>query len=597
MLLGPITLFALSWLPITSTSAATLENTIELLDDWQLEDALLGASQLLSDNPDEPRNWVLAGLVQHQRGEHVSALHLLRAANNVGLADNSNVLELVENSANYAAHFATLETPHFKIRYLNKDEIVAVYAETVLEAAYKNIGADLEFLPAERGEKIAVEIFPDANGLSGATGLSVKDIETSGTIAVCKFHRLMITSPLATANGYDWADTIAHEFTHLIISKKSHNNVPIWLHEGIAKYYESRWKGPAGQALGPFSEKLLKEAVETKKFISYQQMHPSMAKLPSQESAALAFAEVFTTIEFLVERFGPRSIPKVLQTLAEGVPFDNALKEAFGLSLSEIEGQWKKYLSKRKFRDVAGAEPQKIRLAARESEAAAEKPLEKIIDKDSQNYSRLGELLQLRGNHRAAIIEYEKAYARSGVRYPTLNVRLARAYLQIARSQDAIALLEKTLAAHPDDADLRVLTGRTLMDKQEYAKAKQHFLAVTLINPFNPEIHAGLAAIYKSEKNTAEAERETRFYELSSKARPTRKYSLPQLPEAKASASLTTKNWTWLRIDAGTPVAAPAWSVPLNPGTHVVEFPQNSGQTKVVTFQLKDNEHKFLMLQ
>ena len=38
-------------------------------------------------------------------------------------------------------------------------------------------------------------------------------------------------------------------------------------------------------------EKLLAGAVRKKKFITYQQMHPSMAKLPSQEDAALAFAE------------------------------------------------------------------------------------------------------------------------------------------------------------------------------------------------------------------------------------------------------------------------------------------------------------------
>ena len=49
----------------------------------------------------------------------------------------------------------------------------------------------------EQGEKIVVEIYPQAQGLAGATGLTLEEIQTTGTIALCKFHRLMLTSALA----------------------------------------------------------------------------------------------------------------------------------------------------------------------------------------------------------------------------------------------------------------------------------------------------------------------------------------------------------------------------------------------------------------
>ena len=70
----------------------------------------------------------------------------------------------------------------------------------------------------------------------------------------------MITSPLNVANGYTWADTIAHEYIHLVVSKMTHNEIPIWLHEGIAKFYESAWKSQPGEALSAYSERLLAEA-------------------------------------------------------------------------------------------------------------------------------------------------------------------------------------------------------------------------------------------------------------------------------------------------------------------------------------------------
>jgi hypothetical protein len=43
-------------------------------------------------------------------------------------------------------------------------------------------------------------------------------------------------------HGYPWLDTLAHEYTHFIVSRVSHNTVPIWFHEGLAKFEERRWR-------------------------------------------------------------------------------------------------------------------------------------------------------------------------------------------------------------------------------------------------------------------------------------------------------------------------------------------------------------------
>ena len=147
----------------------------------------------------------------HQRGDHSEAWDLLQAIP-VAARDArwAAIAPQVAGSAQYAPHFQSLPTAHFSLRYIDKDVILAHYAATVLEAAYAQIGADLGY-PAVVGpaaKPIVVEIYPDARGLAQATGLTVKEIDTSGTIAVCKFHRLMVTSPLATADGYGWADTL-----------------------------------------------------------------------------------------------------------------------------------------------------------------------------------------------------------------------------------------------------------------------------------------------------------------------------------------------------------------------------------------------------
>ena len=75
-------------------------------------------------------------------------------------------------------------------------------------------------------------------------------------------------------------------------------------------------------------------------------MHPSMAKLPSQESAALAFAEVFTMIEFLNLRYGAARLPKLLGHLSKSESLDSSLKVIYGAPLLTLEKQWKAYLKK-----------------------------------------------------------------------------------------------------------------------------------------------------------------------------------------------------------------------------------------------------------
>jgi tetratricopeptide (TPR) repeat protein len=572
------------------TSSDRIASVNELLAAWQLEDALAAARDILANDAENPEVWVMAARVQHQRGEHLSALALLDAARTAGMPDDPHFRTLVETSARYQAHFDRLETPHFSIRYLNKDEIVAYYAAPILESAYQNIAGDLGLLPAERGEKIVVEIYPDARALAGATGLTIHEIETSGTIAVCKFHRLMITSPLATASGYEWGDTLAHEFTHLVISKKSHNTIPIWLHEGIAKYYESRWKGAAGQALSPYSEKLLADAARTGHFISFAQMYPSMAKLPSQEAAALAFAEVFTTVEFLRTTHGSQSISELLDHSRDAKTLEQALQRTFGMGFAKLEARWKRYLKKRTFHEVPGAAPRHIRLATSEGEVNKEKPLEKIEDREIHDFSRLGELLQLRGHHEAAIIEYEKAYVRAGPRYATLINRLARAYLEADRASEALATIDKLLTAHPNDGDAHLLAGRIHLQRKELNAARTHFEAVRLQNPFNPEIHLALSKVYRALGNTKEADQAAYFMRLASKPRPSRIYELPSPPAGNAKVSIVTRDWRPVRINGGSPVSTPAWNVPVNAGGVEVEWVNAARRDRLVTFRIAAGE-------
>ena len=87
--------------------------------------------------------------------------------------------------------------------------------------------------------------------------LTEAEIETTGTIALSKYNKLMVVSPRATLFGYPWMDTLAHEYTHLVVARLSHDTVPVWLQEGIARFEQTRWRRPPEVALSATEQALL----------------------------------------------------------------------------------------------------------------------------------------------------------------------------------------------------------------------------------------------------------------------------------------------------------------------------------------------------
>ena len=109
-------------------------------------------------------------------------------------------------------------------------------------------------------EKVRVELFPDAKAFYLASTLSVRDIEVTGAVGLTKFNKLQFLSPKALVYGYRWLDAISHEYMHYLIVKLTSNKAPIWFHEGLAKYEETRWRnGPS--YLSPLYQTLLARAL------------------------------------------------------------------------------------------------------------------------------------------------------------------------------------------------------------------------------------------------------------------------------------------------------------------------------------------------
>jgi tetratricopeptide (TPR) repeat protein len=314
----------------------------------------------------------------------------------------------------------------------------------------------------------------------------------------------MIVSPRSLLRGYGWRDTLAHEYAHLVVSRVSHNAVPIWLHEGLAKVFEHRWRLPAGDRtlMAPVQKHLLAHALRNKKLVSWRSMHPSMAKLPDQRTATLAFAQVQTAVDFLIQRLGLDGLRKMLTLMREGeASVWKALEMVGGLTMDKFTADWRRYLAGLDLRTLPGYQPIPLALG---KALTTEQRLAKVRQKKAKEYLRLANMLRSRRRTRAAIVEYQKARKLMGERDDLVANHLARAYLEVASPAQAIAALLPVLEYYPELPGPQVTMGIAYLRAGDTRAAARHLRAGLRINPFSPEIHCGLGEAL-TEINSTEA--------------------------------------------------------------------------------------------
>jgi tetratricopeptide (TPR) repeat protein len=554
------------------------------LQEWQLPKAKKIAARLNEKLPDIPPVQALVGTIKFHEGQYEESVRLLQRASEGGMAPP--LLALAQSTYDETKGYVQKRSAHFVMRVPpGKDELLFEKGLWALERAYQKITEAYDFEP---GHMIPVDVFHDPRGLAQVSSLTEKEITTSGTIALCKYNRLMITSPKALARGYSWLDTLAHEFIHLIISEKSKNTVPIWLHEGLAKYSESLWYGEPGLALEPASENLLADATQDNDLVTFEEMHPSMAKLPSQEKTALAFAEVFTVIEFMHQRevrgttgFGITN--QLLSVLSSGASMDASLSQAVGFDLRQMQTAWRKYLKKRPFRRIPGAQPRQLIFvkgdvnAAMVEEEEDERAVEDTDNVKNRKWVRLGNLLRRRGHKKAATLEYEKAiHAGHHPKNASLLNRLAGLYMDLERFDKASALVSKTIAIFPNDPQTRILEGRLALRQKRYSEARHAYDRAAWENPFHPEIYMAAYEIAELEKNEDAVSQAKEHIALLTGKKKSKAKSVLTRPKHYGTINIDSQPWGMVYINGReTGLTTPLMDYPLELGAHIVRVTES----------------------
>lgn len=356
-----------------------------------------------------------------------SAVTLLAHPSIVQDDETRLMADVARGCARVTAATLTVDDPQTGIFLRFQDDADRVLAPSFVDTIVKARASLARDLGVAWKKPLRVTVVRDLLSLSAMTGLPYKSAQTTGTVAVAKWGRVTILSPRASRHGFPFRDTLTHELTHLAIAMQTLDRAPLWLHEGVARREETRWREPSVFDGRPSPESIVQHGMGMKLDLPLDKLGPSIAMLPSAEAATVAFAEVTSFVRFFVESTGPDALARLLVSLRTAKSVDGALSDVSGQTLAQWDVRWRAELAK-----------------------LPKEPLSPLLGlgstppgfRDSRERARLAELLLGRDHAAEALSELDKVPS-DLLADPSLRYLRARVLEATDRVQDATALLQE----------------------------------------------------------------------------------------------------------------------------------------------------------
>ena len=131
--------------------------------------------------------------------------------------------------------------------------------------------------------------------------------------------------------------TVVHEYTHAVVHELSRGRVPHWFNEGLAEYQEAKF----AKISKPASS--LKQALDADELVPWSQVE-SLFSGRSIDQVRLGYDQSHSVVAYLAQRYGFWHIPRLLKQMAQGVSFEEALRQEFKSPAERLEKDWKRWL-------------------------------------------------------------------------------------------------------------------------------------------------------------------------------------------------------------------------------------------------------------
>ena len=217
---------------LSSAAARRLQSVADELAASQVERAAEELRPLKDRYGSDPQVLRIDALIRLHQGDYSGATESIERSLEVRPPsqddDREELRDLMRSTRDTTASYIDVRSGNgrFIVRHApGRDARLVPYALRALQRADRAMTQELGL---ELAGPIRLEIYPNARTLASVSTLTEEAIERTGTIALCKWDRLMVTSPRALLRGYPWMDTISHEFVHLVLTRASRDRAPVW---------------------------------------------------------------------------------------------------------------------------------------------------------------------------------------------------------------------------------------------------------------------------------------------------------------------------------------------------------------------------------
>lgn len=365
-----------------------------------------------------------------------------------GVREAAPLAEIAKNCARATAGAVVHEDPARGLWIRLQDDSDAVLVPLLSRVAVNARAAIERDLGVVMPRPLRIDLVRDHFSLSALSGLPLQAAETTGTVAVARWGRVNMISPRAATGGYPWEDTLAHEITHLAITRATRDMAPLWLQEGLAKRQEIRWRETRPFDGEPSADLTAREALLSGASVGLDKLGPSIAMLPSADAAAIAFAEVSSFVSYWVGANGKAALRMLFADLKTlGVArAEDALVSVSGYDLAGWGARWQRHLLELPRAPARDSDDDGALLRELLGERVSP-----VDGRDRARKLRSGELLFARGAATASADRF-RGVLKNAERDPNARWRLGRSLIGGDRFAEAAPLFQGAGAvdyAHP----------------------------------------------------------------------------------------------------------------------------------------------------
>ncbi|MGE5675735.1 MAG: peptidase MA family metallohydrolase [Mycobacterium leprae] len=230
--------------------------------------------------------------------------------------------------------YANKESAHFDLWYTNAD---AYNVDLILQTAEAVYGPVEKLMGTQAIDKVPLIVYADRGVLRKAFGWgsseSAMGVYWTGTIRLLSPNAWISSQNQNTRQRvFTELNPIAHELTHYLLDYMTNGNYPRWFTEGLAQQVEHQVTG----YLWLEPQSTLRQPLYT--------LDDLQSRFDQLSNQPLAYRESYLLVDYLSKTYGEKELAALVQRLAKGVPFDDAIHQTFGKTMAQVFADWQTWV-------------------------------------------------------------------------------------------------------------------------------------------------------------------------------------------------------------------------------------------------------------